>query len=324
MSSRIVRNVFDRLRSKGLPAAQLPYNNPEWWDNCYDKLGGQVQEWGESDFRNLIYHDYCNYDESYLVNKLKGSLKKACLADDDLAGPAYSKGENGHLIVLGGGTSNLSRQIHEGGWKNVLDIDFSQKVIDQNREKYGKHFTNLKFECVDARYMRMNILAKTSYAREIFNGQFDVCIDKGVVDGLWCSGKEASKQISLISQSVSSIVKPGGRFLTFSYTSPDLLNPLLLNKSSTPPPQQQASLSNNNRNISSTLNKDDDGQRDANGMLVKSGMWSRLECRKLSSFYMYVLERSEKEFSEFNDIDTSDNDYAKFETWRKTQRNRRK
>mmetsp|Transcript_20419 Transcript_20419/g.46141 ORF Transcript_20419/g.46141 Transcript_20419/m.46141 type:complete len:242 (+) Transcript_20419:246-971(+) len=180
------------------------------------------------------------------------------------------------------------------GWPTVLDVDFSPTAVAQNCEALERArrdaeaagessvleaLRGLVFLEADARTMRPASLS--SHVAGPADGvpangvpaersaRFGVCVDKGLVDGLWCGGVEASRDIPLVSRSVASLLAPGGRFLVISYSGPDALEPLLTGHP---------------------------------GVTLKSGalglLWNRLETRKLESIYLHVLERSSRQFSE--------------------------
>lgn len=260
--SRIGRYVFDELRKFGLPAARLPYADAAWWDRNYDELGARALEWGGVGFTDLHTHTWCPHNTMYLAAFAQGTLFEAKLTDHDLAGGSY--GPVGKLLVLGGGTSRLSEEMHSAGWQNVLDIDFSPTVVRQNQARAIAH--GLNFAEVDARTMRPESLSSLMPCRadsmppvKSDQGLFDTCVDKGLVDGLWCGGLESSKSIPTVVKSVASVLKPGGRLLTLSWTSPRHMFPLLSEHST---------------------------------------LWSVIEARKLKSLYLYVLERSERSFGD--------------------------
>jgi hypothetical protein len=240
------------MRRVGLPSGRLPYNNKLWWDERYSESQNAVSEWGNLGYSALRAHTGCREIESYLPLQLQGKLRESSLGDDDLAGLALKSG--GRLLMLGGGTSRLSRDMAQDGWRDVLDIDFSSEVVEsqqkqqqeqalvvaaaataasltsegeeegQDDDEEGSSSSSqqhLRFAVADARTMRPN-------DAELGGKPFDVCLDKGLVDALWCSGGDVSEiDIPLVSASVAATLTPGGRFLALSYTSPRDLQPLL-------------------------------------------------------------------------------------------------
>lgn len=254
--SRLRRYAFDRLRTLGL-AGKLPYDSETWWDKAYDENKGANVEWGGVSFEDLENFSYCPATESYPRELLRGKLLQAKLSDDDICGRALH--ERGDLLVLGGGTSSLSRDMHHAGWKSILDVDFSARAIEHN--KGPDETPGLGFAVADARVMRPTGLppAAAPSATTVSTPRlFDACIDKGLVDALWCSGAEGGGQIQRVSESVASTLKPGGRFITLSFTAPDFLDNVILG-------EQQA-----------------------------RSFWSGISTRKLQHLYMYILERSDR------------------------------
>lgn len=211
---------------------------------------------------------------------MSGNLRKASLADADLAGAARS----GALLVIGGGTSQLSTHMAHDGWANVLDVDFSPCVVEQRR--MNSQPGDPCFVLADARYMRPLDLARScaddtsggdnttlaskpsdasTSSRSVSPTLFDVCLDKGLVDALWCSGEDSVGQIELVARSVAACLKPGGKFIFLSYSSPKVLQPFTT------------------------------GAEGSN----LAALWVRApEARKLDSLFLYVLERSNRCFAE--------------------------
>ena len=74
--------------------------------------------------------------------------------------------------MVGCGNSQLSHQMWEAGYKDIVNIDISPKVIEQMAEK----FPMMVWEVMDA--------TKMSYK----DAEFDVVMDKGTLDAL-VSGK---------------------------------------------------------------------------------------------------------------------------------------
>lgn len=214
---------------------------------------------------------------------MSGNLRWAGLADADLAGAARS----GSLLVVGGGTSQLSTHMAHDGWPNVLDVDFSPCVVEQRRR--DSQPGDPRFVLADARYMRPLDLARScaddnfgdnsistpnptatstsSWCNKagVSSALFDACLDKGLVDALWCSGEDSASQIELVAHSVAACLKPGGKFIFLSYSSPEVLQPFTVGTAGS----------------------------------KLAALWSRApEARKLDSLYLYVLERNNQSFFE--------------------------
>jgi SAM-dependent methyltransferase len=199
----------------------------------------------------------------------------ASLADADLAGRAREVG--GSVLVLGGGTSELSANMVQDGWPNVLDVDFSPCVVEQRQQ--DSRPGGPRFALADARHMRPRDLVEGRVDGGLVGGEpaassnpsgaapalFDVCLDKGLVDALWCSGEDSASQITLVARSVAACLKPGGKFLVLSYSAPAKLQPLAVGPAGS----------------------------------ALAALWAApLEARKLNSLFLYVLERSTKRFTE--------------------------
>ena len=154
-------------------------------------------------------------------------------------------------------------------------------------------FEGLNFALVDARSMRPKSFPSPEplEAAQLFKKRggryFDICVDKGLVDGLWCSGLAGTAEIGFVSKSVASCLKPGGRWLTLSKSSPEMLQHLLL-----------------------------EGSESSKSHLY---LWNGFEARRLQELYLYVLERSNRPFREDakGDVDFPNN------WWKKKKRSSR-
>lgn len=282
--SRVTRSFFDRLRRWGLPSARLPYDSGEWWDKSYTKNEGHPIEWGGMGFAELSTHEWVERGANWSDTSAR---RVSSIADDDLAGRARQPG--GDLLVLGGGTSRLSQDFFDAGWPSVLDVEISPEAVKQSRsrvvgepsrtdstvrEAEALHQASeshsgsaggpgLEFIVADARSMR---------PRDDLQGRlFDACIDKGLVDALWCAGAIAAPtQVPQVSVSVAAALKPGvGTFMTLSYSGPEDILPLLLGD-------------NTNHGTGEP----------------RSRLWASAESRQLRSIWLYVLRRSALPFHE--------------------------
>jgi len=290
--SRVRRQLFDRLRAMGLPSGRLPYGSSEWWDKQYREMAGRQVEWGGLGYEELRRHGWCPEGDSYVEARIKGHLRESALSDADLAGQALAS-RGGSLLVLGGGTSRLSADMRADGWGEVLDIDFAPYAFRAHAEavEVGGGGNGVQYAVQDATTMRPHTLPPPLLRAAPVDGgecianaglsvsgrHFDVAVDKGLVDGLWCSGPhEGVPAIPKVSLAVASVLRPGGRFLCLSYSAPNMLAPLLLGG------DQATGIG-----PGSSIGGGDGG-----------GLWRSSEVRKLSSLYLYVLERGDGRFKE--------------------------
>ena len=333
--SRLSRGVFDKLRRWGLPSATLPYDSGEWWDSSYGRNDGHPIEWGGVGFADLAAHEWASWPGGRWADA--SARRAARLADDDLAGAARRSG--GSLLVLGGGTSRLSQDLYDAGWPKVLDCDISPEAVKQAQARIAAlaesgraeaslaatagsdavscdaasgdedwERRGLGFIVADARTMRPE--------RDLGGQRFDVCVDKGLVDALWCAGAAAAPlSIPKVSASVAAALRPssrtkpsgssssgsssadssssgggggssssspsGSRFLVLSYSGPDDMIPLLGGDQSR-----------------------GGGDPDASPVARQLGrLWASVEARQLRQLWLYVLTRSAAPFRELSSVD---------------------
>ncbi len=75
------------------------------------------------------------------------------------------------ILNLGCGNSNLSQSLYLKGYKNIINIDFSEIVVKKMREKTAA-MVDMKWEVMD--------MLDLKYGAE----SFDVVLDKGSIDSL--------------------------------------------------------------------------------------------------------------------------------------------
>eukprot|EP00933_Yihiella_yeosuensis_P030644 TRINITY_DN24257_c0_g1_i1.p1 TRINITY_DN24257_c0_g1~~TRINITY_DN24257_c0_g1_i1.p1 ORF type:complete len:236 (+),score=32.56 TRINITY_DN24257_c0_g1_i1:70-777(+) len=106
------------------------------------------------------------------------------------------------VLHVGCGNSSLSRQLHDAGFTDLTNVDYSEVVIKmmQNREPA------LKWLCADC--CEPGVLG---------NEVYDFCIDKGAIDSLFESGTEHMKErgIAMVEE-IHRSLKPGGQYLIVS------------------------------------------------------------------------------------------------------------
>ena len=132
--SRLTRFPFDTLRRSVGPLSDLPYASGEWWEQTYRK-GCPPYEWGNLAFRDLMQHQWCEPDKTYLLESIRGSLKSGSLGEASLAGAAL--GGKGTCLVVGGGTSLLSDEMFHAGFQHLVSIDISAAATEASRARWN-------------------------------------------------------------------------------------------------------------------------------------------------------------------------------------------
>jgi len=115
---------------------------------------------------------------------------------------------NQKILILGCGNSQLSADMYNNGYKNIVNIDVSHVVIQQMQLKHVD-LVDMRWICMDAK------------ALEFPDSSFDLVLDKGTVDAISCSARSFA-DINQVNKEVSRVLKPGGYFVVISYGCPEM------------------------------------------------------------------------------------------------------
>ena len=137
------------------------FGTHDYWDNGY-KTGEAPREW------------FIPYE------KMSRFLKKRV--------PTTSK-----TLVIGCGTSKLTPEMYDDGFKDIKSMDFSETAIEQMRREYPNFEWDLE-----------NVL-KMSYPDE----SFDFIMDKGTLDCMFFMD-ETNEKITQMLKEVWRVIKQGG------------------------------------------------------------------------------------------------------------------
>eukprot|EP01039_Chlorochromonas_danica_P004754 gene4754-5211_t len=108
-----------------------------------------------------------------------------------------------HTLVVGSGNAPFSPDLElKGGFTDLINIDISKVVIDQQRESYPNQT-----------WMVMDVTQMT------FPDQtFPLIIDKSLIDTLLCCSNSHKKVMAMLKE-IERVLKVGGRFITWSLHS---------------------------------------------------------------------------------------------------------
>ncbi|EFA76649.1 hypothetical protein PPL_09954 [Heterostelium album PN500] len=160
------------------------YGEREYWDQRYedDKKKRPHFDW---------YHGY---------KTLKPFLSKYFLKLD-------------RILMLGCGNSKLGEDMNDDEYKEIVNIDFSDVLIqDMKNRTVGRE--GLEYLTMDGRDM------------DFESDSFDSIFDKGTIDAVMCSDDDNSNAKRMITE-VSRVLKPGGFFVVMTYGSPENRLPVL-------------------------------------------------------------------------------------------------
>jgi len=124
----------------------------------------------------------------------------------------YVKDKNETLLHIGCGTSSLSHDMHTAGFADVINVDFSQTLIDRCAGAYQ----HMQWVCADMRDLS-----------SIPSNSIGVVIEKAAIDSLtvneksqWTMSKSATHDVHLTLKHVFRVLKNGGVFVSISFTQP--------------------------------------------------------------------------------------------------------
>lgn len=102
------------------------------------------------------------------------------------------------------------------GFKDIFNVDYSEKVIEMMKERTCDSFPSLKWATMDFRNMA-----------ELEGSSFDVVLDKGSLDALWSDGgsqwdpsESVLADINASLNEVLRLLKSGGKFVSITFGQP--------------------------------------------------------------------------------------------------------
>ena len=115
--------------------------------------------------------------------------------------------------------------IEEGGFGPIIQMDVSRSVVENMRLRCDSFVSNGSMKVV------LDDATELSAFRD---GMIDACIDKGLLDAIFCASNadDDFDQLHQIITSVSRVLRPNGSFLFFSLSRPEFLLPALLGTAS--------------------------------------------------------------------------------------------
>ncbi|KAM9831570.1 eEF1A lysine and N-terminal methyltransferase [Neosynchiropus ocellatus] len=151
-----------------LPKTTEDFSSAEYWEKFFQKRGEKAFEW---------YGDF---------NKLCGVLHKYIKLQDK-------------VLVVGCGNSELSEQMFDVGYKHLTNIDISETVIANMKQRNSGRRPGLTFEQVDATHMMYE------------DACYQAALDKGTLDAM-ASEKEGALARKMLTE-VGRVLSIGGRYV---------------------------------------------------------------------------------------------------------------
>mmetsp|Transcript_1476 Transcript_1476/g.980 ORF Transcript_1476/g.980 Transcript_1476/m.980 type:complete len:224 (+) Transcript_1476:45-716(+) len=164
-----------------LPSEYPDYSKRDYWNSRYTNEQGQVNDW------------YLNHEQ------IKGILHSRLFEDKQT-----------EIMILGSGNSELGSKLYEDGYNYITNVDFSEVVTDQMKERY-KHLDEMDYVCLDI-----------TEQIDISEDSFDCIIDKACLDSVACSGgHDGAKKVDSMIANVFKVLAPGGSYVSISRGPPE-------------------------------------------------------------------------------------------------------
>jgi hypothetical protein len=174
-----------------IPNVNEEYGSKEYWDNRYQ--------------HESQYDWFAAYDafRQIVINSVTKSDK---------------------ILNLGCGNSNLSIDMYNDGFHNIVNIDYSSVVIENMQRKHDS-LNDMKWIVMDAQDMS-----------SLPTASFDVVLEKGTLDALlvsqqdpWRLSAQAEQTMHNIMLQISRLLKPNvGRFISVTFAQPHFRVPIYL------------------------------------------------------------------------------------------------
>lgn len=110
----------------------------------------------------------------------------------------------------------FSEEICQDGFHDILNVDYSEKVIERMKERTSETFPSLKWMTIDFR--DMSVLEESS---------IDLVLDKGSLDALWSDGgsqwdpsESVLADINASLNQVLRLLSSKGRFISITFGQP--------------------------------------------------------------------------------------------------------
>lgn len=172
------------------------YAEPEYWDGYYNQTGGaETYDWyvpggwrSQIDFQDVT--DVASGDVA--SGPQHGEL-------GDILRPFLA--EQSKILMLGCGNSEMSEQMYTAGFRNIVNVDISRKLLESLRERLARRMPEMQWVYANA--------SELSFA----DHSFDVVLDKGTLDAL---EHNAPLRQAAVRESHRTL-QPGGTFLTITF-----------------------------------------------------------------------------------------------------------
>ncbi|XP_020826158.1 eEF1A lysine and N-terminal methyltransferase isoform X1 [Phascolarctos cinereus] len=164
-----------------LPRSSREFGSADYWEKFFQQRGKKAFEWYGS------YLDLCGVLHKYIKAKDK-------------------------VLVVGCGNSELSEQLYDVGYQDIVNIDISEVVIKQMKERNAGRRPQMSFLQMDMTKM------------ELPDASFQVVLDKGTLDAVLTDEEEKTlEKVDRMLAEVGRVLQVGGRYLCISLAQTHIL-----------------------------------------------------------------------------------------------------
>ncbi|XP_027724399.1 methyltransferase-like protein 13 [Vombatus ursinus] len=164
-----------------LPRSSKEFGSADYWEKFFQQRGKKAFEWYGS------YLELCGVLHKYIKAKDK-------------------------VLVVGCGNSELSEQLYDVGYQDIVNIDISEVVIKQMKERNGSRRPQMSFLQMDMTKM------------EFPDASFQVVLDKGTLDAVLTDEEEKTlEKVDRMLAEVGRVLQVGGRYLCISLAQAHIL-----------------------------------------------------------------------------------------------------
>jgi len=175
-----------------LPIDNSDYSKPDYWDKR---------------FRDETEFNWLGGLEHY-KDALQSMLKD------------YSKGDS--ILHIGCGNSSFSTELRSQGWSNITNIDISINGLNKLKEREkSSEYILMDMTCMPLR-----------------DNSYDIILEKATLDSLqvttkspWDLQSKENRLVSKVLSEISRILRPGGTFISITFSQPHFRVPLLCERS---------------------------------------------------------------------------------------------
>uniref|UniRef100_A0ABM5G9K0 eEF1A lysine and N-terminal methyltransferase n=1 Tax=Pogona vitticeps TaxID=103695 RepID=A0ABM5G9K0_9SAUR len=162
-----------------LPKRAREFASAEYWEHFFRERGERAFEW------------YGAWQE------LRAPLARYLRSRDSV--------RSVRILVVGCGNSELSEQLYDEGYRDIISVDISEVVVKQMQERSAHLRPKMT-------YMVMDVLQM-----DFPDGSFQVVLDKGTLDALMTDDEETTlMRVKRMFAEIGRVLQFGGRYLCVS------------------------------------------------------------------------------------------------------------